>query len=74
MARTRSIIHLWFLIRDFYAPRMRELINARIKGDGFDCEAWEAAWINTPGNSQLDPFDQPAEAARDLVSHAITKP
>jgi len=60
------------LIRDFYAPRMQKLIRSKVEGARFDCKAWEAVWIKSPGYSKIKPFDKPAQTARELVNCAIS--
>ncbi len=62
------------LIRDFYAPRMRAIFDARQAGQSFDRTAWEAAWVNAKGISTIVPYANPAGKAAELVANAYANP
>ena len=59
------------LIRDFYVPRMRAVLEA-MQGDSedFDRESWEAEWVQQIGISSVNPYATPALAAQEVVAAA----
>jgi len=61
------------LIRDFYVPRMKAMLDAGFNGRRFDRNQWEERWIRSEGISEAEPFDDPAEMAYKLVSAALSK-
>lgn len=61
------------LIRDFYAPRMQQMLDCLKNGRRMDRGAWEKKWVDATGVSQINPYPHPALAAKDLVEKACTE-
>lgn len=56
------------LIRDYYLPRWQHYFAARRSGRPFDLAAWERDWVeNRRGVSPIEPYADPAAAARELI-------
>jgi len=56
------------LIRDYYLPRWQLYYHYKNRGEVFNILAWEEKWIETPGVSSLQPFDNPVEEAFKLFN------
>jgi len=61
------------LIRDFYVPRIRRVLDARLGGKKFDRRAWEAEWVNSKGVSPEEPYPNPVLAAAEDVEKACAE-
>ena len=62
------------LIRDFYAERMRKVLEAAREGKRFDPVPWEVAWVeNRQPISEMEPFADPLMAAVRLVTGAMNE-
>ena len=56
------------LIRDYYLPRWQHYFASRRSGIPFDFAAWERNWVEqSRGVSSVEPYDNPVEAARQLI-------
>lgn len=56
------------LIRDYYLPRWQHYFAGRRSGIPVDFAAWERNWVeHTQGVSFVEPYDNPVEAARQLI-------
>ncbi|MEO2061911.1 MAG: alpha-N-acetylglucosaminidase [Christiangramia sp.] len=56
---------LWSgLIRDYYIPRIRQHLFT----ENYDGDAWEENWIQTPEKTDIAPFENPVEKAKELVA------
>jgi alpha-N-acetylglucosaminidase len=56
------------LIRDYYLPRWELFYNAKQRNEKFDLLAWEDKWVTSPGVSEIEPFNDPLQAAIDLFT------
>ena len=56
------------LIRDFYAPRMKAVLDGVRDGKRFDCGPWEEKWVESTTLSRIAPFDNPLAEAAQLVA------
>lgn len=61
------------LIRDFYVPRMKKILESQWEGKPFNRAAWEMAFVKTTGLSKVKPYKKPALAAHQLVSAAYAE-
>lgn len=60
------------LVRDFYRERMVHVLDALREGKSFDRVAWELNWVKDSGISELEPFDNPLKAAKDLMNKELS--
>ena len=54
------------MIRDYYVPRLR----IRFSDHSEQLDAWEEQWIQSPEVSEVEPYEDPLAAARELVAAA----
>ncbi len=59
------------LVRDFYRERMARILESLKTGETFDKKTWEADWVAGSGISKVSAFDNPLQAARELVTKAL---
>ena len=65
---------LWSgLTRDFYAPRMKRVLDSVKSGKQFDRAAWEEQWVRGSGVSHIEPFADPVAEAVRLVDAACAE-
>lgn len=85
-SNTRQIITVWGppvndyscriwsgLVRDFYRERMAKILESIKTGKPFNKNQWEHAWVANSGISPIKPFDNPLQAARELVTKALSE-
>jgi alpha-N-acetylglucosaminidase len=58
------------LIRDYYRERMKLIFNALKTGKRFEKAKWEASFVASHGESQIEPFNDPLNSATKLVDAA----
>lgn len=51
------------LIRDYYVPRIKFFLS----DDDFDIGGWQNRWVEQPGMSEIEPFDNPFLQIMELV-------
>ncbi|MGC4013386.1 MAG: alpha-N-acetylglucosaminidase TIM-barrel domain-containing protein [Luteolibacter sp.] len=56
------------LVRDFYAPRIREQFEALKAGREFVRAPWEEKWVQAHGVSRVEPFADPVQAAASAIA------
>lgn len=65
---------LWSgLIRDYYVPRMQQMLQSHWAGTPFHQAQWEASWVASTGVSPIKPYDKPAQTAQSLVQKAYAE-
>jgi len=57
------------LIRDYYIPRWKLYYEAKKNKTDFDIIEWEENWINSSGVSEIEPFENPLEKAKELFKN-----
>lgn len=62
---------LWSgLIRDYYVPRMQQMLESHWSGTAFHQAKWEASWVASTGVTPVKPYASPATTAQQLVERA----
>ncbi|ETN96178.1 alpha-N-acetylglucosaminidase [Zhouia amylolytica] len=59
------------LIGDFYHDRMELVLNALKTNNTIDVVEWEIEWTKKTGVNKVKPFEDPIEAARELIKKNI---
>ncbi len=63
---------LWSgLVRDFYLIRMKWVLKSLKTGVKFEKKSWEINWVESVGISEIEPFNDPLEAAKILFKKAV---
>ena len=58
------------LIRDYYIPRIEHFLY----DDQFDINQWQQDWVEKPGITKANPFNNPLQKAKELVTKYSNQP